>query len=84
MVEKQEVAGYIETTFLGTLASIQPNEVFQLIELILACLSFLITISYTIYKWYKRAKADGKITQDEVDELIDDLHDKTKDHKEDR
>ena len=38
----------------------------------------LITIVCSIVipfiKWWKKAKADGKITEEEVDELMDELH----------
>lgn len=43
------------------------------ISYILASITSLVTIGYIIYKWYKRAKADGKITAEEVAELAKDL-----------
>lgn len=51
----------------------QTNEMFQFIMLILSILSTLFTIAYTVYKWYNKAKEDGKITPNEVEELKDDL-----------
>ena len=51
----------------------QNNEVLQTIQIILACVTFLVTISYTIWKWYKKSKEDGKITKDEVEELVEDI-----------
>ena len=47
----------------------QVNEVFEIIQIIFSCLVSLITILYIVWKWYKRAKADGKITAEEIEEL---------------
>ena len=57
---------------------IQTKEVFQVVSLIITCLSFTVSIAYTIYKWYKKAKADGKITVDEVKEVIENIKEVTK------
>lgn len=47
----------------------QTNEVFQLVELILSILTTLFILSINIYAWWKKAKADGKISEEEVEEL---------------
>ena len=57
---------------------IQTKEVFQVVSLIITCLSFIVSIAYTIYKWYKKAKADGKITVDEVKEVIENIKEVSK------
>ena len=49
------------------------KETAMTISYILASITSLVTIGYIIYKWYKKAKADGKITADEVAELANDL-----------
>lgn len=54
--------------YLG--AAIQPNELFKWIQLGLGILLTVIGIAYKIWCWYKKAKADGKITGDEIKELI--------------
>lgn len=82
-MQQQEIGGYLGSTFTATLAVVQTNEVFQIIEVILACISFALSIAYTIWKWHKRAKSEGSdggsnITKKEVDELIDDLHENIK------
>ena len=51
----------------------QTNEVFQIVQIILTCISTLIVMAFTIWKWYKKAKEDGVITPDEIDEVIDEL-----------
>lgn len=60
----------------------QVNELFSLIQVIVGVVSGLFAIAYTIYKWYNKAKADGKITPEEIKELKDDLTDAMKDKEE--
>lgn len=57
--------------------ALQTNQIFQTISLILTCLATLVTIAYTIYKWYKNAKKDGKIDEQEIKEGIDIIKDAT-------
>lgn len=49
------------------------NPIIQLILIIWSILIILLNIVFVIWKWYKEAKKDGKITDDEVDELFEDL-----------
>ena len=60
---------------------VQTQEVFQIISLVLTCLATLATICFTIYRWWKVAKADGKIDEKEVKELVDIVNDGAKDLK---
>lgn len=73
-MKHDEVVGFGGTIFGGVMTAIQANEVLQVIQAILTVIGLLITISYTIWKWYRKAKKDGKITEDEVDELMEDLN----------
>ena len=82
MMKHDEIVGFGGTIFGGVMTAIQANEVLQVIQAILTVVGLLITISYTIWKWYRKAKADGKITEDEVDELMEDLN-KVKEDKKD-
>ena len=53
---------------------VQTSEVFQLIQVIIGVLSGLATLAYFIIKivrWYRKAKQDGKIDDDELGELED-------------
>ena len=54
--------------------AIQTDITLQIISLVLTIVATVFSIAFTIYKWYKSAKADGKITKDEIDELIDELN----------
>ena len=51
--------------------AIQTDEVLRWISFGITLLSALITIAYNIYKWWRKSKEDGKISMDEVDELVD-------------
>jgi len=70
--------GYIFTTMNIILTTTQENPIYQIISLIITILGGIITILFTIYKWYKEANKDGKITKDEVDKLADDVGDEVK------
>lgn len=68
---------------VGTvLTAIQTQQVFQIISLVLTCLATALTIAYTVWKWYKNAKKDGKIDEKEIKEGIDILNNAAKDIKE--
>ena len=54
--------------------AVQTDTTLQIISLVLTIVATAFSIAFTIYKWYKSAKADGKITKDEIDELIDELN----------
>ena len=63
-------------TIFGTIfTALQTNEVFQYISLAITILSSLLAIAFTIYKWWKKANEDGKITAEEIEELGNDLKD---------
>ena len=51
----------------------QTNEVFQTIQIIISALAGAVALAYTIWRWYKNAKKDGKITNDEVDDLFEQI-----------
>ena len=83
MVDGTTGVGVTGTAVETILAVNQANEVLQTVQIILACVTFVITAAYTIWQWYRKAKSkdsDGgeKITPDEVDDLIDDLKENTK------
>lgn len=61
----------------------QTNEVFQTIQIIISALAGAVALAYTIWRWYRNAKKDGKITEDEVDDLFEQITKKEED-KDDR
>ena len=59
---------------LETLVTVsQTNEVFQTIQIIISALAGAVALAYTIWRWYRNAKKDGKITEDEVDDLFEQI-----------
>lgn len=68
------------------LTALQTNEIFQTISLIASIVTSCVLIAYRVWKWSKEAKADGKITKEEVEDLIeivkDGVEDFTKQDKE--
>lgn len=73
--------GFITTPIAAILTMAQTDQILQYIQIGLTIICAIVTIAFTIYKWYKSASADGKITQDEVDELINDLEPAVKELK---
>lgn len=72
-MKHDEIVGFTGSGISTVLTITQTNEVFQTVQLIFSILAFLVTIAYTCWKWYKKAKQDGKITPQEVEELFDNL-----------
>lgn len=78
MVDGTTGVGVGGTAIETILAVSQANETLQAIQIVLACITFVVTTLYTIYQWYKKVKSkdsDGgeKITPKELEDLIDDL-----------
>lgn len=66
------------TAFETALAVSQTNEVMQTIQIGLSIITFIVTLGYTIWKWYKHATredSDGgkNITKKEIEDLIDEV-----------
>ena len=70
---KKDFISWTGTAVGSILTAVQTDQVFQYISLGLTILSTLVAIAYTIWKWWKKAKADGQITPDEVNDLVDDV-----------
>lgn len=56
------------TAGVGTI--LQPNEILRIVSMALTCLSVCVSLCFTLYKWHKEAKKDGKIDNKEIDEAI--------------
>lgn len=72
---------YLADLVAVIMTATQTNEVFQIISLTLTIIATLFSIVLTairLYFWFKDAKADGKITKEEVDEANKIIEDGTK------
>ena len=67
--------GWIGTGISVILTIVQTNEVFQIISLVLTILTTLLTFIFTIYKWIKLSKEDGKIDENEIKQGIEIVED---------
>ena len=65
---------WLGTLFGAICIATQTDKVLQYIQLGLTIFSTLVALIYTIWKWWRKAKEDGKITEDEVDDLMEDVH----------
>lgn len=68
------------------MTAVQPNEILQWISLVLTIVATAISIVLSIWRWWKMAKKDGKIDEDEIEELqniIDSHMPKGKEEKKD-
>ena len=90
-MNKEVVGGMCGTVLSAVGTGLQTSEVLQIISLVLTIIGSLITIAMAIINWWKKAKADGKITSEEIQEGVEiiqnginDLKDKTEEDKEDR
>ena len=66
---------WIGTGISAVLTMVQTNEIFQIISLVLTILTTLLTFIFTIYKWIKLSKEDGKIDEDEIKQGIEIVED---------
>ena len=53
------------------LTAVQTDEVLRWVAFGFTIFSVILNIAYNIYKWWRKSKEDGKISMDEVDELVD-------------
>lgn len=56
---------------LCILTATQTETVLRIANLVLAIIISILVLVSRVIDWYKKATADGKITKDEVEELID-------------
>lgn len=67
---KDEIVCLSGNAISWTLTASQTKEVFEIVQIIASIIVSLLTVAYIVWKWFKKAKADGKITADEVVDLV--------------
>ncbi len=78
----KDIVAWLGTIVGGTCTGVSMatmNQIIVICNLVLTIIATVVSLVYTIWKWWKKAKADGKITEDEVDELMNDIHQVTND-----
>ncbi len=68
---KDEIVCLSGNAVSWTLTASQTKEVFEIIQIIASIIVSLLTVAYIVWKWYKKAKEDGKIEAEEVVDLVD-------------
>ena len=51
--------------------AVQTEQIFQIISLVLTIASIIVSLAFTLYKWWKEAKKDGKIDKEEIKDLTE-------------
>lgn len=69
---------YLEALAIA-LGIAQPELILKYIQFGLGIVATIISIAYSIYKWWKKASADGKITKEEINEGIEEIKKNLKD-----
>lgn len=86
-MKHDEIIGFVGTGVSTALTISQANETFQTVQIVLSCICFVVTIAYTVYKWYKKATSKEspggeKVTKEEINELFNNLADNLKKEEE--
>lgn len=68
---KDNIISWGGNGLMYVMAAIQANEVLQWVQLGLSIAMTVFLLVYRIWRWYKEAKKDGKITEEELKEAID-------------
>lgn len=75
-MNKEFIGGIVGTILSSTGAITNVNEVLTIISTITTIVGGIITlIVIPLLTWYKKAKADGKITKDEIEEGVNIIKD---------
>ena len=61
----------VSNAFVYVLAFVETEHVLRIVELCLAIIATAVSITFSILSWYRKAKKDGKIDQEEVKEVVD-------------
>ena len=78
------IVSWLANGFGVIFTAVQNNEILQYISLALTIIATGTSIAFTIWKWYVKAKEDGKITVEEIEDLQNKINNNLKnkeDHK---
>lgn len=67
---QEKPINYIANTVACITTALQSDEIFRYVSLSLTILSIVVSLAFTIYRWYKVATTDGRIDNEEIDELM--------------
>lgn len=76
---QEKPVNYIANAVACITTALQSNEIFSYVSLTLTILSIVVSLAFTIYRWYKVATNDGKIDNEEIDDLMHNINDSIND-----
>lgn len=71
---QEKPINYIASAVACITTALQSNEIFSYVSLALTILSIVVSLAFTIYRWYKVATDDGKIDKEEIDDLMKNIN----------
>ena len=71
---QEKPINYIASSVACITTALQSDEIFSYVSLALTILSIVVSLAFTIYRWLKVAKADGKIDKKEIDDLMTNIN----------
>lgn len=71
---REKPINYIASAAACITTALQSDEIFSYVSLALTILSIVVSLAFTIYRWYKVATSDGKIDKEEIDGLMKNIN----------
>lgn len=68
-ISKSSVGSLVSSAITIICGAVDAKNVESIILLTIGIISAIISLGFNIWSWYVKAKSDGKITSDEIDEL---------------
>lgn len=76
---QEKPINYIASGVACITTALQSDEIFSYVSFSLTILSIVVSLAFTIYRWYKVATDDGKIDKEEIDDLMHNINDNIND-----
>ena len=80
-MKDNNIISWIGSGITCVTGALSTNEVLQIMLTVLGIISAIVSLAFNIYVWYRNAKADGKITKEEIAEVTDIINTGVKDIK---
>lgn len=69
-MNNKNIGSWVGNAFATVFTALQTDTIFRIISGVLTVISILVSLSFSIYNWHKEAKKDGKISKEEIAELV--------------
>lgn len=68
MNDEKGLVAWLSSGIAMVFTSVQPDVVLQYVSLALTIISVLVSVAFSLWRWWKEAKKDGKLTDEEIEE----------------